>query len=351
MSHSIVIVALPAGGSVEDRLAEALAPFDENLSVEPYHDYEDGSPAEFWLYQSLKRAAQDAADGTGIKPYEPDALGQSNMSSKEAPEVQRAKIEADAALFRALPDPVTWDAIAKLHNERYFDSGNLMHVDEDGRAYTMSTYNKRSKWDWYLIGGRWTGYFSVRPEWVGDPALINGEPGVMTEPNADRHKCDGGPKRMLDFEFMRDWAEVDEGVRWKEFHAIADLHPETKSWAWHRDRVQDEADPMTIDDARKAYHAQPGVLALNGTDFRGYDDPYHRFGVDLATFQARARRDAVPGWSLLTLDGQWREKGRMGWFGMSDATDESDAAFKAWANEYLESLDDDVIIVAVDVHI
>jgi len=305
MSHSIVIVALAPGEDIDDRLAAALAPFDENAEVEPYRDYVEGEPAK-------------------------------HCSWDENPEI---------------PEP-TWAQVAEAYNAKYAsDEGPMLIDEQDGRAYTMSTYNPRSKWDWCQIGGRWTGYFRVRPEWVGDKALVSGQPGAMTEPNRDRERCDGGPKRMLDFEAMRDWAEVDEGSKWKAFHAVADQYPDTHSWAWHIERVQDENDPMTIDAARDAYHAQPGVVALRETDFRWSDDPYKEFAVDLATYQANARRDAVPGWALLTLDGEWREKGHMGWFGMHDATDDSIAAYKTWANEYLESLDDDTLIVAVDVHI
>lgn len=288
---------------MKQRLSDALAPFDENREVEPYRDYETGEPRQHWSWDA-----------------NPD-----------------------------VPEP-TWAQVADAFNAKYGDEEQML-VGEGGRAYTLSTRNPHAKWDWWLPGGRWTGYFRVRLEWVGDENLINGEPGSMTDANTDRERCDGGPKRMLDFQAMRDWAEVDEGAKWKAFRAIADQHPGTKSWAWHLQRVNDDSDPMTIEQARTAYHEQPGVQALNDTDFRWYDDPYETFAVDLATYQANARRDAVPGWSLLTLDGQWREKGRMGWFGMSDATDESTAAYKTWANEYLENLDDDVIIVAVDVHI
>ena len=37
MSHSTVLVVLPPGeGSINDRISVALAPFDENVEVEPY---------------------------------------------------------------------------------------------------------------------------------------------------------------------------------------------------------------------------------------------------------------------------------------------------------------------------
>lgn len=34
------------------------------------------------------------------------------------------------------------------------------YMDEDGNI--LSTYNPNSKWDWYVIGGRWSGYFPLK---------------------------------------------------------------------------------------------------------------------------------------------------------------------------------------------
>ena len=65
----------------------------------------------------------------------------------------------------------------------------------------------------------------------------------------------------------------------------------------------------------------------------------------------KARREAVPGYALLTLDGEWVEPGKMGMFGFSSDTPESMAEYKDWANKYIDDLDDDVILVAVDLHI
>lgn len=37
-------------------------------------------------------------------------------------------------------------------------------------------YNPKAKWDWYQIGGRWTGYFKLKPGAKGK----TGDPGLMT---------------------------------------------------------------------------------------------------------------------------------------------------------------------------
>lgn len=91
MSHSVVIVALPAGGDdVKAALDAALAPFDENREVEPYRDYETGSPREHWSWDTN-------------------------------PEI---------------PEP-TWAQVADAFNAKYGDEGQML-VGEDGRAYTLS---------------------------------------------------------------------------------------------------------------------------------------------------------------------------------------------------------------------
>lgn len=351
MSHYTVLVAIDPTDPKRPDVATALAPFDENLEVEPYRDYESGEPSGHWVYTALKRAAQHVADGTGILPYEPDELGYSNRWSKETPEVQRAKLEADAATFAALPEEVTWADIVKLHNERYGDESDSLHLSEDGRAYTWSTYSKNSKWDWWLVGGRWTGWFHLRPEYTGHSEIVDGEPGTGTQQNLNPAKCDGGPKRILDLDATRKMAQAEELIRHVEFCKLVEGTPEAVLWSEFIERHKADEDGYPIEQARNDYHAQPRVVALKGTDFQYYNDPFERFGRPREEVLARAAVRAVPGFATLTLDGQWREPGEMGWFGMSDDTPESQDAYYAWANEYVDGLDEEIVLVLVDVHI
>lgn len=303
MSHYTVLVAIDPKDSKRPDLETALTPFDENTEVEPYRQYETGEPADYWSWEKT-----------------PDA-----------------------------PAEPTWVQVAEVHNAKYDDEP--LHVDEDGRAYTLSTYNPKSKWDWYQIGGRWTGYFYSRPEYTGHPGLIAGEPGTMTEPNLNKAKCDGGPKYMLDFDGTRKMAEAEELGRHVEFCKLVEGTPEAALWSAFVERHKAGPDGYTIEQARTDYHAQPRVLALKGTDFQYWNDPFERFQRPREEVLARAAARAVPGFATLTLDGQWREPGQMGWFGMSSDTPESADAYYAWANEYIDSLDDEILLVIVDVHI
>ena len=333
MSHFNVVVALES----PDGLADALAPFDENKEVEPYRNYKDGAAADHWLYGALKRADEDDRNGTGMLPYRPDELGWSSSSSKDAPEVQRGKIAANAALFRSLPSPVTWADIVELHNARYGEDSDPMLYDElSGRAYQMSTYNPDSKWDWYQVGGRWTGHFRAR-RGAERMDVIYGQPGFMTPANSDPRKCDGGPKRALDLKAR--WLKLVDGI------------PEARPWREFADLIG-KVDGYGIDRAREEYGSQPRVQAIRGTD-------YDRFGTSsIETYQKPERQfvelqraQAVPGFALLTLEGRWMAPGRMGWFGSSSDSESDRAGYYEAANAYIESLSDSTWLIAVDCHI
>jgi hypothetical protein len=106
MSHYPVLVILPtengkvAGGCAEDVLALLLDPFDENKQVERYKSY----------------------------------------LTAETEKLMRAYYGDDA------------DLVAKMKDWSGSDGGR----DEQG-LFHWSVYNPASRWDWYMIGGRWKG--------------------------------------------------------------------------------------------------------------------------------------------------------------------------------------------------
>lgn len=366
MTHYTVLVCIPEdtgirrarnvelGGfagaveaAVRQKLEQALAPFDENTEVTAYREYEEDKPEDFWLYSALRQAGEDERNGTGVKPYKPDQFGWLSDSSKETEEEQRLEIAKKAALFRTLPDPVTWESLFDAHAILYPGEEIDRVIDDDGRAYRMSTYNPGSKWDWYVIGGRWGGYLLRKPDSDGAGVILP-EKQWSSPDHFDFYSCDGAPKGLVDLEAMRAKQEKKARERWQQFRAIADKFPETRPWAYFRGLVDVE---MTIDEARVGYRAQPGVTALRDTDYMWADDPYADYGLPEDEYAENARAAAVPGYALLTTDGRWTEPGQMGWFGVSTDTQESREDYQKFANEYIEALPDSTWLVCVDVHI
>ncbi len=344
MSHFSVIVCIDDPGKLE----QMLAPFDENREIDPYRDYEKGEPGDHWLYGSLKRAVEHVANGTGIKPYKPDEFGWSSASSKQTPEEQRRELEADAELFRSLPDPVTWADIARIYNERYPDEERPLLVDDSGRAYTMSTYNPDSKWDYWRIGGRWAGYFPYRQEFAAQ--VIKSEHAWVSPDMIMPLHCDGGPKRALDLNALREEAAAKARKTFAEFQDVIAGTPDALPWASFRDLI-DSVPGYTIDQARTEYHSQPRVQKIQQSDFRWNDDPIAEFAVGEKVYTERQRARAVPGFATLTLDGKWTAPGRMGWFATTDATESTQIGYWEAANAYIDTLSDDTHLIVLDCHI
>lgn len=158
---------------------------------------------------------------------------------------------------------------------------------ENGQVGYLSTHNPQSKWDWYQLGGRWIGeLISTDPERVvGDTGLFTAAP---TNPNA----CDGSRKRYIDFDAMG----AAQVARLKE--------------AYQRDA--------------QARHGQTEHEFVTE-----HFSPWRTFAV-------------------VTSNGEWHQRGEMGWFGAS--YDEVDNWPEVFARLVGEADDDDWFFV-FDLHI
>ena len=314
MSHFPVLVVLrptdPA--NVKDALTEALAPFDENLDVDPYREY-----IENWQ-DDYERALKWYTDNPKDKPAGLDELDVAAVLSAFKGETVREESKDDSAVVL---------------------------------FYRESTYNPKSKWDWWVIGGRWLGYFAVKPDHHGDPRLIAGRPGTFDN-KGEPGRVDGGPRGLLDYDALRRVKATEAGAVYDRWTALVDGLPEARPWSEFVDRYQGDKEGYPIEQARADYGRQPRVrAALASEDFRWRDDVIAEFAVDRETYMRCATEAAVPGFALLDLEGRWLEPGRMGWFGMSTDTEDSRLVYNARANAYLDGLPDDAWVIAVDCHI
>lgn len=380
MSHFTVTVCLPEQRDtekVEERLHDILAPWDENVSVAPHKNFEDGGAEDYWWVRAVRRGAEHHRNGTGVKPHYPDdPHGFKHYGSSKYPEdVQRAEFADDAQWAEKLGEHPTWETVVRLYNEKYHPDNALairgqvesdepddrLHFDEEaGRAYTWSIYNPESKWDWWVIGGRWRNSLHAKPG-VQASALILSDPHYTErylKPSDEVQKwadnkglrCDGGPKGLLDFESMRAEAEVKAHCEFDRWLRVTEGTPHAHPWSHFYGLFQ--LGELTIDGAREKYRAQSRVQALDADeDLRWRDNAIEEFGLGREEYVATARRDAVPGYALITLDRQWMAPGRMGWFGASSDGPGEREAYKVMANKYLDELADDILIVQIDCHI
>lgn len=361
MSHFILLAVVPGenGSEARDNLDKLMEPYDENREAEAYREYEEDTPETWWFYEFLQEQKEHHESGTGVYPYNPHKLGLSfpQTDSRDPEHVQGQKIAENAALFDRLPEDVSWKDLLELYNEKYQpqneDSYETEYFldEEQNRIYTMSTYNPKSKWDWFQVGGRWRGYFI--PKSTGEQTYV-GEAGAFDN-EATPGKVDALRVGNLDLEAMRSEAEDEAAKQYDLFESLREKHGDALPWSAIVAKVDGEN--FTIDEARREYRNQPLIQAVGehsselGVGFFGTID---RFDVSREGYIQRTRDEAVPGFALLDTEGAWREKGEMGWFGASSDTQDSRTEFLAFANAYLDAIsetDPDLWVFAVDCHI
>jgi hypothetical protein len=204
--------------------------------------------------------------------------------------------------------------------------------------------NPNSKWDWYTVGGRWSGFFKTKE---GVEGLL-GRPGVFgNEPQ------EGGAdiirKGDVDWEGMREEAGVEAAKKWDVVNEGIKDTPEHESWESIRERMKDE-----IDEAREIYHNQERVKAFKEVcnkhqDLFGWFSSVEEYLCDKETYVERAKNSSITTYAVVK-DGVWYQKGSMGWWGMSsDEMSQDEWNQKYW--ELIQSVPDDEILTLVDCHI
>lgn len=254
--------------SLDEAVEALLAPYDEDLEVEPYVD-------EIFSVERVKEYRKDNDD----------------------------------------------DDLTDLeYLSEYY--GQKVEQNEDGSYTVFTTYNKKSKWDWYSEGGRFQGQRDKR-----GLAITRGR---IEDIDVHRIRTDAGyDAERLYNDFERVTKGLDPAISWK---AALEKH---------------DGD---VDAARAFYHAQPAVKACRD-QLSVYRDPIGFFKVDEGgreAFVAGKVHGAVATYAYVTPEGEWVEKGKMGWFGMS--SDEVEDWPERYA-AYFDALPKETYFVQLDCHI
>ena len=160
----------------------------------------------------------------------------------------------------------------------------------DAEGNLLSTYNPKSKWDWWTEGGRWAGMLKV-----------------------DGKKVDSA--RVADIDFTPDPLEYEAALRY-----------------W--DVVVEHQEKRPGEEYVSLYGEQYYL------DYYGDRETYARYMTQFSTY------------AVVTPDGEWHEKGRMGWFGASSETpDEARDWEEHYRERFLDSAEADWLLTIVDCHI
>ncbi len=162
-------------------------------------------------------------------------------------------------------------------------------------------YNPNATWDWHVIGGRWLGYFKLKKDKKGKLGRCG------TGGNRPTYDADQAKKGDIDFEGMKE----------------ASRQRAEKLWRHYKKKV-----------------AQGKKV-----------EPFWTYGVcESDTKTKYIKRESSIATFAVVKDGEWYEKGQMGWFGFASNKKDDDA----WEKEFeqlLADVSDDTLLTVVDCHI
>lgn len=217
-----------------------------------------------------------------------------------------------------------------------FDEDRRAEFAEDDECDVDSVTGKRgywrngqARWDWWVIGGRWSGQLITK----------------------DGQHVDQARKGDLALDLMYADGRANATERLRLYQATVEEHGPIPS----RDWLQLSPASEEFKAARTAFWAHPTVEATMGYG----PAPHPHLEFEDVEWIERTPEGWIEGqatssvvcFAMLTHDGQWLEQGEMGWFGVSDTTVASKTGYLEVARAYLDSVDDDMIISLIDAHI
>ena len=135
MSHFCVYVFHDKNTSIDT----LLAPYDENLVVEPYVEYNKEE-----AIAKVRKEIEDYKNG----PY-----AEYIKNPEEYEKKYKCTKKYIEFLKNEFPKKINWTD-DQCYDDIKEDYDSDM-IDKDGNL--LSIYNPKSKWDWYEVGGRWDG--------------------------------------------------------------------------------------------------------------------------------------------------------------------------------------------------
>jgi hypothetical protein len=214
--------------TVEAVIDDLLAPFDENTEVEPYQKecWCVGRAAGVEVREQIERAFGPwEATRVSFLPIREKINVEHGLPPGAEPQWTQPKDDEERQNLKAARRAMdlAWDE--HVHDRRVREEGlmaahpNRKSPDPDcqecgGTGVETSTYNPNSKWDWWVIGGRWDGWIIREPEEEADKR--RGEYGFPGERSCN---LDNNSIRFGDIAFddeMVPFAVVEPDGTWHE---------------------------------------------------------------------------------------------------------------------------------------
>jgi hypothetical protein len=384
VSHFSCIVRVPGTtpeAVIPEAVARLMAPYEETTkteAVKPHLVFNDIEDEYLEKYRAESSSQVRLADGSVFSTYD------NQFRNPQLFQLPQYIYPAGSTLFEV------------PHVEQYptFEQFMADYCGFDSRDEKKGRYgywkNSQQKWDWYAIGGRWSGFFLLGYDICADrrnyeTCFICGgtgtRPGCVYEDDAFRQPTPAGHPVIgtgcnschgtgFLLKSPSSFAQDGNYVRARELSLI-DCRREAMDrlsnfWGRWQDYIRDGGDDDNVREQALAL----GILQCKNAD--ELTGPYERVipwdKPDTPPEERRNRFDVLlpvtfewlcdhcedyfsPIASFARLDANgWQEKGEMGCFGFSSATPESRQEFNQSLWPWIMSGDQNDWLVCVDCH-
>ena len=329
MSYFTVLVKVDAerlaknNGKIGDAIAEILAPYQENNMGD--------CPDEYLAFNDRTEEVEEQAN---------EVIAADSYYGKQHPDmVGKTYLEANDG---------DMDALVEVHfGYKKNEAGRYGYYE-----------NPNAKWDWYQVGGRWTGALRVKEMAVsaqkGEPSLLavmaaveNGE-----KLEDDPHTADVARIDEIDFEGM----DLEVGTKIEAFWAKWQRLPEVKKRK--EEGKEPEGDDMWLEyDVMQTLQSLGLTTLVSEPEFNEDRKMVKPAVYDTQSFTLEDLKQnyrwywEFGTWAVVDNDG-WHEKGKMGWWGLNDATPEGRENWsKSYVDRFLRNEKSDTLLAVVDCHI
>ena len=225
-------------------------------------------------------------------------------------------------------------------------NGNGWRKGITGVWHIWSTYNPQSQWDWYSVGGRWSGFFKLKEDATGKM----GRPGVFGN-EAKKGYVDIIEKNNWDIEGTKNDAKERA---MKHYTLLESCFPN----GFPKMTILWKDVDYKSEESKEAYHNQEALVIRKDIDSSKLSEEQKKAFAwfDLVDFQCtleeygqRAYDNAISTFAMV-VDGEWVEKGSMGWFGMS-SNEMEQTDWNKIIDRIIDEADDETTFTIVDCHI
>lgn len=289
--------------------------------------YEEAAP-EYYEFNDQTDEAREQWENDTTKAYLLD--GEYHHSWKLSDKEERQAEQVEVGYDKIYAD---FDAFCKEYHG----------YERRGDRYGYMS-NPNAKWDWYSVGGRYRGYFPVKPDTEG----VVGAPGSFGN-EAPAGTADIVRKGDIDFDRVAEKTQekVDKLVaEWKLAKQGEADWGGFDNWRMSMIRMGlvscedlediDQDDENLLVQVWKKNKDRADVIRLDITEEEVYERAYSHLN------QLRP---------YAFLDEEWNEPGQMGWWAMSSANADDYEEYEKEFEDWFASIDNNELIAIVDCHI